>query len=86
MPGGAVSVPTAPRCSPCTIPLAKPYIPVLMAAVTVACGGGAGPAAHGESVKECEFVLPLKVTSKRQVPEGPVGAKLLKYQYQYELT
>jgi hypothetical protein len=37
-------------------------------------------------VKARECVLPLKVTSKRQVPEGPVGAKLVKPQNQYELA
>ena len=39
---------------------------------------------YGDSVKVFTCVWPLNVTSKRQVPDGPVGAKLLQYQYHHD--
>ena len=39
---------------------------------------------YGDTEKDVVVVTPLKVTWNRQVPVGPVGAKLDQDQYQYE--
>ncbi len=46
--------------------------------------GEAPPGRYGDIVKVFTCVWPLNVTSKRQVPEGPVGAKLVQYQYHHD--